>query len=452
MDLVELYGQHLLAVVQDTQAALALSAEQGATFSGVAFHAGTPSPYHRDDQYPTFRTVPHFARWAPVPGPGHVLVFRPDQAPRLVQVVPQDYWHESPPVPDHPFADLLEVTRVARADDVAGALGTSLEGCAYVGNDPAFAERLGLGAAVEPPQLLAALDWARATKTDYEVHCLREAARRAGRGHAVVRLGVERGLSERQLHAAYLEATGQLEEDTPYGNIIAWDEKSAVLHYTRRRASSPAPGRTFLIDAGANVHGYASDITRTYVRDGAHPLFVSALARMEELQCELVDATRAGKAYLELHEAALHGVARIACDLGLLGCTPAAAFEEGWVDAFLPHGLGHHLGLQVHDVGGWQQDPQGTIQRPPERFPFLRTTRTLEPGHVVTIEPGLYFVPLLLDPLRESAPGGIFDWSLIDELLPCGGIRVEDDLVVTPDGGAPDNLSRPHVPLAGASV
>jgi Xaa-Pro dipeptidase len=102
------------------------------------------------------------------------------------------------------------------------------------------------------------------------------------------------------------------------------------------------------------------------------------------------------------------------------------------------------LGLQVHDVGGRQVSPRGDRREPPASSPALRTTRDLEPGHVVTIEPGLYFIPMLLEPFRSGAAAAAFDWPLIDALAPCGGIRIEDDILVT-DGGRED-LTRPVVP------
>ena len=81
---------------------------------------------------------------------------------------------------------------------------------------------------------------------------------------------------------------------------------------------------------------------------------------------------------------------------------------------------------------------------PPEIYPSLRTTRTLEPRQVITVEPGLYFIPMLLQPLREGPHAGRFDWKLIDELTPLGGIRFEDDVVVTESGVR--NVTQPHLP------
>jgi len=120
------------------------------------------------------------------------------------------------------------------------------------------------------------------------------------------------------------------------------------------------------------------------------------------------------------------------------------AIERGLALPFLPHGLGHHLGLQVHDVGGQQVSPEGRHRSPSPLYPMLRTTRDLEAGHVVTVEPGLYFIPLLLSPHREGPDAGSFDWDVVDQLLPCGGIRVEDDVLVTEAGH--ENLTRGCVP------
>jgi Xaa-Pro dipeptidase len=110
----------------------------------------------------------------------------------------------------------------------------------------------------------------------------------------------------------------------------------------------------------------------------------------------------------------------------------------------LPHGLGHFLGVQVHDVGGRQAEPSGGIKDPPEEYKFLRTTRLMEENQVLTIEPGLYFIEMLLRPHRTGPDKDAFDWSVIDRLAPCGGMRIEDDVVVTAEGHL--NLTRKYLP------
>ncbi len=124
----------------------------------------------------------------------------------------------------------------------------------------------------------------------------------------------------------------------------------------------------------------------------------------------------------------------------LLRLYPQAQLERGITSTFFPHGLGHFLGLQVHDVGGFQAGPEGGTIAKPEGHPYLRLTRTLEPGHVVTVEPGIYFIPMLLAKLRQSADAGAVNWDAVEAMLPFGGIRIEDDVHVTE--GAPENLTR----------
>ena len=94
----------------------------------------------------------------------------------------------------------------------------------------------------------------------------------------------------------------------------------------------------------------------------------------------------------------------------------------------------------MHDIGGHQSTPEGGRTPPPLEHPYLRLTRTLEPGMVVTIEPGLYFIPMLLDALHATSAGSDVDWTRVEALLPCGGIRIEDDVLCTT--GDPHNLTR----------
>jgi Xaa-Pro dipeptidase len=149
---------------------------------------------------------------------------------------------------------------------------------------------------------------------------------------------------------------------------------------------------------------------------------------------------------LDVHAAAIQGIAELLCAVGVLCGEPRDLCEQGLVQPFMPHGVGHQLGVQVHDVGGTQAAPRGGVHLPPDAYPMLRNTRTMEEGHVVTVEPGLYFIPMLLEPFRtgERAGGEAFDWDRVDSLLPCGGIRIEDDVLVTTEGR--EDLTRPWVP------
>jgi Xaa-Pro dipeptidase len=120
---------------------------------------------------------------------------------------------------------------------------------------------------------------------------------------------------------------------------------------------------------------------------------------------------------------------------------PAEAIVDARITAaFFPHGLGHLLGLQTHDVGGFQAGPAGgTIPRP-DGHPFLRATRVLEEGYVVTIEPGLYFIDALLGELKASDNNRFVDWAKVDNFRKFGGIRIEDNVVAKAAG--PENLTR----------
>jgi Xaa-Pro dipeptidase len=448
VDLEADFAEHAVVVAAACERALERSAAQGRSLDGVLFHAGSAGVYHADDQAVPFRPVPHFARWAPLAGAGHWLACRPGARPRLIRVAPRDYWYgepEPPALPEGVLEAAYEVGHAASSVEATAQLG-ELRGFAYVGNDRELARSIGIAEqAIEPAALLASLDWDRAEKTGYEVECIREAARIAALGHVAARDAALAGQSERAIHAAYLAAADLLERDTPYPNIIARNEASAVLHYEARRGARAERELSFLIDAGAPCRGYASDVTRSYALGDAHPVFRELLAGMEQLQAELVAAVAPGS-YLELHLRAARGVCSLLRRTGVLRIEAELALERELDRTFLPHGLGHHLGLQVHDVGGHQVTPEGDRQAPPARAPHLRTTRPLEAGHVVTIEPGLYFIPLLLDELRASAHADCVDWDLVDMLRPCGGIRIEDDVHVTATGC--ENLSRPWLPGA----
>lgn len=438
MTTAELYREHVAKL--STAVADALSATG---FDALVVQAGTPFRYFADDMDAPFHPTPHFAHWTPLAGPHHLLRVAPGERPRLARVAPEDYWYEQAPLGDPFWAGEYEIVEVPTVEEAWRALAASLSGrWAYVGDAPEAARAHGAADdARNPSALVARLDWNRSYKTAYEIACLEGAAVAAARGHHAARAAFEDGASELAIHQAYVAAVGCVDQDLPYETIIGLDEKGAILHYVGKRAA--VSGAVLLIDAGARHLGYCSDVTRTWTRAGAPAAFADLATGMDRLQQELCRAIRPGLAYGDLHERAHVAIGDLLHATGILAVGGEDALAEGLTAPFFPHGLGHFLGIQVHDVAGHQREPAGGRQEPPARFPFLRTTRTIEPDQVFTIEPGLYFIEMLLREHRTGPTRDRFDWALIDALAPYGGVRVEDDVVVTGDGHR--NLTRPHL-------
>lgn len=148
---------------------------------------------------------------------------------------------------------------------------------------------------------------------------------------------------------------------------------------------------------------------------------------------------RANLDYRDLHletHLRLGGVLRA---LDIVDMDPGQMLETGVSSVFFPHGLGHPIGLQVHDVASFSDERGLLIPRPPGH-PFLRMTRTLAPGMVVTIEPGLYFIPTLLAGLKAGPHGKAVNWKKVEHLAKFGGVRIEDEVHCTE--GDPENLTR----------
>jgi Xaa-Pro dipeptidase len=271
--------------------------------------------------------------------------------------------------------------------------------------------------------------------------CIGEANRRAAQGHqAVAEAFMAGAYSELELHLLYLQVTAQDSSETPYQGIVALDENAAVLHHTcYGRQPSPDKTQSLLIDAGATCLGYASDITRTAVKGGggAADVFAELVRRMEGLQAEVIGRVRPGLAYESLHDQAHELLAPILRDLGIARGSDDELVAGGVTRVFFPHGLGHSLGIQVHDVGCRRREP-----RPENRF--LRNTDDIAVGQVFTIEPGCYFIPDLLAELRGRPAGAAIDWDLVDHLGRFGGVRIEDNIAVV-DGGTV-NLTRDNWP------
>jgi Xaa-Pro dipeptidase len=425
-----LYRDHLRTLGLRTDRSLAATG-----FDALVIQAGSPPTQFLDDQDYPFKVNPHFKAWVPIlDNPRSVLIYRPGDKPQVLFHQPNDYWHKPAALPEAPWVDAVELT-VMPDPAKAGAAWSGLGRVAFIGPPGSFDAP---GASVNDPDLLTRLHYDRAVKTPYELECMRRANALGARGHQAARAAFRAGASEYETHMRYLAACLQREEEMPYNNIVAYNENAAVLHYQHLEREAPAALRSFLIDAGAQVRGYAADITRTYA--AAPGRFADLVDAMNRAQLRLCDEITAGRDYRDVHLSAHRILGEVMQETGIIHVTGEEALERGVTGVFFPHGIGHLLGLQVHDVGGVMGDVNGAERRRPEGHPYLRLTRILEPGVVVTVEPGIYFIHSLLSAAHGSEKRAVIDWNVVEELKPYGGIRIEDNVATTL--AAPENMTR----------
>ncbi|BES86681.1 Xaa-Pro dipeptidase [Pectobacterium araliae] len=435
--LASLYHHHLATLQTRAQAVLARH-----QLDALLIHSGELLTVFLDDHYYPFKVNPQFKAWVPVTQvPNCWLWVDGVNPPKLWFYSPVDYWHNVAPVPESFWTEEIEITVLRNADDIGQLLPSQRDRVAYIGYAPQRAQDLGIRADnINPQGVLDYLHYHRAYKTDYELACMREAQKTAVIGHRAAHEAFLSGMSEFDINLAYLTATGHRDIDVPYGNIIALNEHAAVLHYTQLDHQVPSDVRSFLIDAGAEYNGYAADLTRTYSAqsDGAFALLIKDL---NQEMLSLIDTVQAGVRYTDYHIQMHQRIAKLLKSHQLVrDISEEAMVEQGLTSPFLPHGLGHPLGLQVHDVAGFMQDDRGTHLAAPSQHPYLRCTRVLEPGMVMTIEPGIYFIESLLAPWREGELSQYFDWQKIEALKLFGGIRIEDNIVI--HEGRVENMTR----------
>jgi Xaa-Pro aminopeptidase len=215
--------------------------------------------------------------------------------------------------------------------------------------------------------------------------------------------------------------------------------RGEILH-NHAKASVCGEDDCFLLDAGAETpEGYAGDLTTTF------PVGKRFDARKTELYAVLlrmfraaVDGLGPGKPFLEVHLAAALALASGLKDLGLLKGRPEDAVAEGAHALFFPHGIGHMIGLDVHDMEGLGEDAVGYGESPRSAqfgLASLRLAKALKPGMVHSVEPGIYFIPGLIDRWEAGAKFREFiDYAELAKWRGCGGMRVEEDWLVLPRG------------------
>ena len=362
-------------------------------------------------------------------------------------------WHGPSPSPTA-VRDSLGVDRVAPAAGLPEAVAS----LARAGRPPATlavadAERnclaagwlgieLSFGCDHGDPALVQAVIAMRRNKDAAELGAMRAAAAHTAAAHMAVARALHPGGHERTLAALFEAVLGARNCVTGYATILS--QHGEILH-NHSHDEVLRDGALLLVDGGGEVaSGHGADVTRTWPVGGA---FIgrqrAAYEAVLAAENAAIDRCRPGVWYREVHDAASLEIARFLADEGLLRIAPEDALETGAHALFFPHGVGHLLGMDVHDLenfGDLAAWPEGMAR--PEEFGTrnLRLNLPLEPGWVVTVEPGFYVVPAILDDpvLRERFADQV-DFERAEDWRGFGGIRIEDDIAIT--GGAPENLS-----------
>jgi Xaa-Pro aminopeptidase len=264
--------------------------------------------------------------------------------------------------------------------------------------------RTGIAAPAELRDMRTLLDEMRLTKDAHELDVMRRAARISANAHRRAMRHTRPGLHEYQVEAELLHEFRSHGAQAPaYTPIVAGGANACVLHYVANDAEL-RDGELLLIDAGCELDGYASDITRTFPINGRFsPAQRDVYALVLDAQAAAIAKVAPGNAWQDPHDAAVRVLVQGFVDLGLLEGSIDGLIESGDFRRFYMHRTGHWLGMDVHDCGDYKREGRW---------------RTLAPGMVLTVEPGCYIRP------GEGVPEQF--WNI--------GVRIEDDAAVTADG------------------
>lgn len=291
----------------------------------------------------------------------------------------------------------------------------------------------------------------RLTRDDTELAAMRRAIAVTAEAHVLAMSVTRPGLRDDAIAAVieYVFALGGM--DLAYPSIVT--ARGEVLH---GHASGAAlqPSDLLLVDAGAEEPGgYAADVTRTWPVSGRfsakqRAVYDAVLAAQEASIAVLGPGVR----YRDVHLASARVITRFAVDEGLLAGDVDGLVECGAHAVLFPHGVGHLIGLDVHDMEAYGDRvgyPAGRDRDPQFGLSFLRLDRNMEAGMVVTVEPGIYLVPAIIeDPKLHAQFGDSVCWDVARSWLPFGGIRIEDDILVTESGCSVLSEAIPKDPVA----
>jgi len=278
----------------------------------------------------------------------------------------------------------------------------------------------------------------RVTKTKHELDLMRYVCRISADAHKEVMKAAKPGMMEYQLEALFCMHTyahGGCRHQS-YTCICASGENSAILHYGHGGAPNSRQvkqGDIMMFDMGGEYHCYGADISRSWPVDGTfseeqRQIYETVLAAQDAV----MERMKPGVSWPEMHRLADRTICTHLKEHGFLKGDVDEMMKHFIGSLFMPHGLGHLMGIDTHDCGGYN----GGLKRSTEPgLRKLRLGRPLEEGMIVTVEPGVYFIKALLEAAFVNPDQAQFlNVEKITKFLDFGGVRIEDDVIVTKDG------------------
>ena len=294
----------------------------------------------------------------------------------------------------------------------------------------------------------------RLVKEDCEIEAIDDACNLGYEMHTVARNSIVPGIIEQEIVGKMDGVTLSKGWGVSFPTILTQHGETLHNHLHDKIIE---PGKLMVIDAGAesNVH-YASDFTRTYPTSGK---FTAKQREIYQIVCNCNDfafsMTRPGISYREVHLKTMHLMLEELRALDIVRGDVQDMVEAGIAGLFMPHGLGHNMGLDVHDMEDYGENYVGydddQSRSPQLGLGSLRMARKLVPGNVITDEPGIYFIPALIEKWKsEKTDQGFVNYSKLESYYDFGGIRLEDDVLVTADGAR--RLGKERLPISPDDV
>lgn len=294
----------------------------------------------------------------------------------------------------------------------------------------------------------------RLVKEDCEIEVIDDACDLGYEMHTVARNSIVPGIIEQEIVGKMDGVTLSKGWGVSFPTILTQHGETLHNHLHDKIIE---PGKLMVIDAGAesNVH-YASDFTRTYPTSGK---FTAKQREIYQIVCDCNEfafsMTRPGISYREVHLKTMHLMLEELRALDIVRGDVQDMVEAGIAGLFMPHGLGHNMGLDVHDMEDYGENYVGydddQSRSPQLGLGSLRMARKLVPGNVITDEPGIYFIPALIEKWKsEKTDQGFVNYSKLESYYDFGGIRLEDDVLVTADGAR--RLGKERLPISPDDV